>query len=307
MGKSDETIVNDEIVTETDFKPFLRIKEDETMAMEITNSCDSVYENTYAAQKQQETAKQRAASKREVLEIAAAQKNSGTESSKAKSTAEYMKELEKLAPSAEFRLGKGCATDKSGITLTIHPDILKKMQNDPAKEKKMKELIGGVESMLQLCERMNKATGRTTVFQHCYIDANGNFTQYVQTIRKDELNEKLRREAEENAKKQIEKNRENARKKAEQIAEQSEEKAEEAKKTEDSQEQGRKVVVKPDTAQDKAQKLLLEKLENADDGEIYFNDDDMKIFMDAAKEEAQGQTDKTKNPVAAGGNFDMQI
>ena len=127
------------------------------------------------------------------------------------------------------------------------------------------------------------------------------------TIKKDELNEKLRKEAEENSKKQIEKTRENARKKAEQLTEQLEEKAEEAKKTEDSQDQGSKVVVKPDNALDKAEKLLSEKLENADDREIYFNDDDMKIFMDAAKEETQGQPDKVKNPVVAGRNFDMQI
>lgn len=153
------------------------------MAMEITNNYNA-YENTYATQKQQEAVTRGADARQEVSEMAAAQKNSGTESSKAKSAAEYMKELEKLAPSAEFRIGKGCATDKSGITLTINPDLLEKMQNDPAKEKEMKELIGGAESMLQLCERMNQATGRTTVFQHCYIDANGKFTQYVQTIKK---------------------------------------------------------------------------------------------------------------------------
>ena len=245
------------------------------MAMEITNNYNA-YENTYATQKQQEAVTRRADARQEISEMAAAQKNSGTESSKAKSAAEYMKELEKLAPSAEFRIGKGCATDKSGITLTINPDLLEKMQNDPAKEKEMKELIGGAESMLQLCERMNKATGRTTVFQHCYIDANGKFTQYVQTIKKDELNEKLRKEAEENAKKQIEKTRENTRKKAERLAEQSEEKAEEAKK------------------------LLSEKLEHAGDGE-------MKIFMYAAKETEQGQPGKVKSPVVAGSNFDMQI
>ena len=276
------------------------------MAMEITNNYNA-YENTYAAQKQQETAKQKAASKQEVSEMAAAQKNSGTESNKAKSTVEYMKELEKLAPSAESRIGKGCATDKSGITLTIHPDILEKMQNDPAEEKEMKELIGGVEAMIKLTEGRNQALGRTTVFRHCYIDANGNFTQYVQTIRKDELNEKLRKEAEENSKKQIEKTRENARKKAEQLTEQLEEKAEEAKKTEDSQDQDSKVVVKSDTAQDKAEKLLSEKLENAGDGEIYFDNGEMKIFIDAAKEESQGQPDQAKVPVVAGNNFDLQI
>ena len=275
------------------------------MAMEITNNYNA-YENTYATQKQQETAKQKVASKQEVSEMVAAQKNSNTESSKTKSTAQYMKGLEKLAPSAEFRIGKGCATDKSGITLTIHPDILEKMQNDPATEKKMKELICGAESMLQLCDRMNKATGRTTVFQHCYIDANGNFTQYVQTIKKDELNEKLRKEAEENSKKQIEKTRENARKKAEQLAKQLEEKAEEAKKTKESKEQGGIAAAKSDIW-DKAEKLLSEKLENADNGEIYLDNNDIQILINAAKEKAQGQPDKGKNPAAAGGNFDVQI
>ena len=49
------------------------------MAMEITNNYNA-YENTYAAQKQQETAKQRAASKQEVPETAG--------SSKAKQTTE---------------------------------------------------------------------------------------------------------------------------------------------------------------------------------------------------------------------------
>ena len=276
------------------------------MAMEITNNYNA-YENTYAAQKQQETAKQKADSKQEVSEMAAARKNSNTESSKANSTAEYMKELEKLAPSVEFRIGNSYATDKTGKTLTINPKLLEKMQNDPAKEKEMKELIGGVEKMTKILESYHKAVGFTTVYHHSYIDANGKYSCIAVSVKKDKLNEKLRKEAEENSKKQIEKTRENTRKKAEQLTEQLEEKAEEAKKTEDSQDQGSIVVVKSDTAQDKAEKLLSEKLENADYGKIYFNDDDMKIFMDAAKEEAQGQPDKVKNLVVAGNNFDMQI
>ncbi len=276
------------------------------MAMEITNNYNA-YENTYAAQKQQETAKQKADSKQEVSEMAAARKNSNTESSKANSTAEYMKGLEKLAPSVEFRIGNSYATDKTGKTLTINPKLLEKMQNDPAKEKEMKELIGGVEKMTKILESYHKAVGFTTVYHHSYIDANGKYSCIAVSVKKDKLNEKLRKEAEENSKKQIEKTRENTRKKAEQLTEQLEEKAEEAKKTEDSQDQGSIVVVKSDTAQDKAEKLLSEKLENADYGKIYFNDDDMKIFMDAAKEEAQGQPDKVKNLVVAGNNFDMQI
>ena len=275
------------------------------MAMEITNNYNA-YENTYAAQKQQETAKQKVASKQKVSETAAVQKNSGTESNKAKNAAEYMKELEKLAPSVEFRIGSSYATDKTGKTLTINPKLLEKMQNDPAMEKKMKELIGGVEKMTKIVDNYYKAMGVTTVYRHSYIDANGKYSCIAVSVKKDKLNEKLRKEAQENAKKQIERTRENARKKAEQLTEQLEEKAEEAKKTEDSQDQGSIVIVKSDTAQDKAEKLLSEKLKNADGREIYFNDDDMKIFMDAAKEEAQKLSDKVKNPVVAGNSFDMQ-
>ena len=42
-----------------------------------------------------------------------------------------------------------------------------------------------------------------------YVDENGNFSSFAVVVRKDELNEKLRKEAQENAEKQIEKIREN--------------------------------------------------------------------------------------------------
>ena len=63
------------------------------------------------------------------------------------------------------------------------------MQNDPETEKEMKELIKGVEAKNKLAEKWNKMTGRTTVFRHDWIDANGQFHSFSQTIRKDELNE----------------------------------------------------------------------------------------------------------------------
>lgn len=72
------------------------------------------------------------------------------------------------------------------------------------------------------------------------------------SVRKDELNEKLRKEAQENAEKQIEKNRENAREKSEQLAEKMEEKEEEANADESKTEQ--------------VEKLLTGKLEQAEDG-----------------------------------------
>lgn len=132
------------------------------MAMEIANSY-SAYENTYAAQKQ-ETAKQRTASTKENSETVATQKNSAVGNGKVKSTADYAKELEKLVPSVEFRVGNACVSDKSGKSLTVNSKLLEKMQNDPQKEKDMKDMIKGVESMSKLAESLTKASGWTIVY-----------------------------------------------------------------------------------------------------------------------------------------------
>ena len=141
------------------------------------------------------------------------------------------------------------------------------MQNDPEKEKDMKDLIKGVEFMTKLSESIAKATGWTIVYQHSYIDENGKYYLRMQT-RNDgmlKLSDKLRKERQENSEKLIEKSKE------------------------------------------KAEQMLLEKINPSENGEIYLNDNDMQTIINAAKEEAKGQPNKRKNPVAAGGNFDMQI
>ncbi len=48
----------------------------------------------------------------------------------------YVNELAKLVPSVELKVGNSFPTAKSGKTLTINPQLLEKMQNDPEKEKK---------------------------------------------------------------------------------------------------------------------------------------------------------------------------
>lgn len=167
------------------------------MAMGLNSVYNNVYESTYAAQKQEN------AKKNENSKMDETQNNSGTESSKVKSTAQYMKGLEKLAPSVEFRVGNSYAADKSGKTLTINPKLLEQMQSDPAMEKKMKELIQGVEKMTQWRENMCRASGRVVVYRHSYIDANGQYCATAMTIKKDELNEKLRKQAEEISSKKL--------------------------------------------------------------------------------------------------------
>ena len=268
------------------------------MAIIGVDNYNSVYENTYASSRKE------AAKKEETKETADAQKSTETakKNSKSNNATEYANGLAKLVPSAEFRIGDGFSTAKTGITLTVSPKLLEKMQNDPETEKEMKELIKGVEAKNKLAEKWNKMTGRTTVFRHDWIDANGEFHSFSQTIRKDELNEKLRKEAQENAEKRIEKSREKVRENAEQLAEKLEEKAEESEKSEE------KKVVKEDeiTTLNKAEQLFEEKMAASKDGTIYLSDADMKTIIEAAQEENAGKTVVRDQP-QVGSNLDLKI
>ncbi len=260
------------------------------MAMEITSNY-----NNYVAQSMAEND---AASGTKKKEIEKTKETAGN--SKSKSTKEYAKELAKLVPSAEFTIGKGFSTKKTGVTLTVDPKLLEKMQNDPAMEKEMKELIKGIETANNLADSHNKMTGRTTVFCHWCIDANGELQLFSQTIRKDELNERLRKEAQENAEKQIEKTRENARKNAKRLAEELKEKAEEKKEV------AKKVEKEGTTPLSKAEQLIEEKMAASKDGTIYLNNTDVKTIIEAAKQEDVGKT-AVKEPSPVGVNLDLKI
>ncbi len=151
----------------------------------------------------------------------AAQKNSKVENGKAKSTAGYTKELEKLVPSVEFRIGNAGVSAQSGKTLTVNPKLLEKMQNDPKTKKDMEDMIKGVESMTKLAESFTKASGWTTVYRHSYIDENGKYHCIAQT-RNDgmlKLSDELREERKKNSKELLEKSKEKAAEKREELQE----------------------------------------------------------------------------------------
>ena len=193
-----------------------------------------------------------------------------TGSSKSKSTADYANKLAKLVPSVKFHVGNACVSDKSGKSLTVNPKLLEKMQNDPQKEKDMKDMIKGVESMSKLAESLAKATGWTIVYQHSYIDENGKYHCRMQT-RNDgmlKLSDKLREERKENSKKLLERSKEKAA--------------------------------------DRAEQLLMDKAENSEDGIIYLNDEDMKPIMETIKEDATEQT-ADKDTMTVGANLDLQV
>lgn len=281
------------------------------MAMEITNNYNA-YENIYATQKQQ-TEKKQAASGKETSETAATQKNSEAGNDKAKSAAGYAKKLKKLVPSVEFRVGNACVSAQRGKSLTVNPKLLEKMQNDPKTKKDMEDMIKGVESMSKLAESLTKASGWTIVYQHSYIDENGKYHCRMQT-RNDgmlKLSDKLREERRKNSEKLIEKTKEKAAEKEKELQEALEgNKTEtEDKKTDGEQEKSGIIVVKENTPLEKAEQMLLEKLENSENGEIYLDDDDMQKVLEAAREQEEKEAVKKQgnhaNPVGA--NLDLQI
>lgn len=281
------------------------------MAMEITNNYNA-YENVYATQKQQIEKKQ-AVSGKETSETAAAQKNSEAGNDKAKNAASYAKELAKLVPSVDFKVGNSYSTAKSGKTLMVNPQLLEKMQNDPKKEKDMKDLIKGVESATKLMDGIYKASGWSVVYRHSYIDENGKYSA-IACVRNDfmlNMSDKLREERRKNSEKMIEKTKEKAAEKQEELQEMLEgNKTEtEDKKTDGEQEKSGIIVVKENTPQEKAEQMLLEKLENSENGEIYLDDDDMQKVIEAVREQEEKEAVKKQGNHAnlVGANLDLQI
>ena len=250
------------------------------MAMEITNNYSS-----YAAQSN-------AAGSTKKKETENTSETAG--GSKPGSTSEYVDELAKLVPSVELKVGNSFSTAKSGKTLTINPQLLEKMQNDPEKEKEMKELIRGVESAVNMLDSVMNASGWSVVFKHDYIDENGKYRQ-IALVRNDfmlNMSDKLREERKKNSEKLLERAKEKAAEKKEKLEETLEEKK--AEKAGDG------------SAYNKAEQLINEKMAASKDGMIYLNDTDIKTIIEAAQEEEAGKT-VVKDQPQVGANLDLKI
>ena len=265
------------------------------MAITGVNNYNNVYENTYASSRKE------AAKKEETKETAVLQKS--TETAKKSSNEEYLKTLQKQVPYIKLQTGYGINTNNDGKVnvVDVNPKLLEKMQNDPKAAKEYTQRLKDVESCAKFFNNFFDSRGFTVVCRHDYLDENGNYTNFTITVRKDELNEKLRKEAQENAEERIEKSREKARENAEQLAE----KLEEAKENEKSEE---KKVVKKDgtTIPNKAEQLLEEKISASKDGTIYLDDTDMKTIIEAAQKEDAGKT-TVKDQPQVGANLDLKI
>ena len=251
------------------------------MAMEITNNYSSSVAQSMAA----------SSTKKKETENT----SETTGNSKSRSTSDYVKELAKLVPSVELKVGNSFSTAKSGKTLTINPQLLEKMQNDPEKEKEMKELIRGVESAVNMLDSVMNASGWSVVFKHDYIDENGKYRQ-IALVRNDfmlNMSDKLREERKKNSEKLIEKTKEKAAEKKEKLEE-----ALEEKKTGQAED--------GTAAPNKAEQLLEEKMSDSKDGTVYLNDTDIRTIIEAAQEDDAGKT-TVKDQPQVGANLDLKI
>ncbi len=253
------------------------------MAITGVSNYNSVYESTYAS------------SRREV-----AKKEETKETVKSSGNEEYLKKLQKQVPYIKLQTGYRLNTsnDSKVNVISVNPKLLEKMQNDPQAAKEYTQRLKDVESATKWVDNFEKSMGYTAICRHGYIDENGNFSNFAVVVRKDELNEKLRKEAQENAEERIEKSRENARESAEQLVEKMAEKAEKNEK---------KVLKEDETATpDKAGQLLEEKIADSKDGTIYLDDTDMRTIIKAAQEDDAGKT-TVKNQAQIGANLDLKI
>ena len=222
------------------------------------------------------------------------------ETVKKSSNEEYLKTLQKQVPYVKLQTGYGLNSNNDGKVnvVDVNPKLLEKMQNDPKAAKEYKQRLKDVEAATKWVDNFEKSMGYTAICRHGYIDENGNFSNFAVVVRKDELNEKLRKEAQENAEERIEKSRENARESAEQLVEKMAEKAEKNEK---------KVLKEDETATpDKAGQLLEEKIADSKDGTIYLDDTDMRTIIKAAQEDDAGKT-TVKNQAQIGAKLDLKI
>lgn len=268
------------------------------MAITGVNSYNSVYENTYTSSRKEVLKKE------ETKETTIMQKSA--ETPKKSNNEEYLKILQKQVPYIKLQTGYGINTNNDGKVnvVDINPKLLEKMQNDPKAAKEYTQRLKDVESCAKFFNNFFDSRGFNVVCRHDYLDENGNYTNFTITVRKDELNEKLRKEAQENAEKQIEKTRENARKKSEQLAEKTEEKNAEGNEKDEKIAISEGTQGENNTVKDKAERLILEKLENAIHGEVYFDNEDMQVIIDAARNE---EKTTTKLSSEVGENFDFKI
>ena len=207
---------------------------------------------------------------------------------------EYQKRLQSKVKDVTLETGTSLNMKKDNKigTVTIHPELLKKMQNNPEAEKKYTQLIKDIERAEQTVGAYYNAIGGVVErSSHWYIDENGEYCHFGYVRRDDKLNKKLREESQKNSEKLIEKTKEKAAKKQKEFQEKLEE-----KRTDKEGEP---------TTPNKAEQLLDGKMAASKDGTIYLDDTDMRTIIEATQADGAGKT-TVKEQAQVGANIDLQ-
>ncbi len=257
------------------------------MAITGLGNYGNIYGSMYAAQ----------------LKETVSEKNDTSKASETKeeNIQEYQKRLQSKVKDVTLETGTSLNMKKDNKigTVTIHPELLKKMQNNPEAEKKYTQLIKDIERAEQTVGAYYNAIGGVVErCSHWYIDENGKYCHFGYVRRDDKLNKKLREERQKNSEKLMEKTKEKAAEKKEALEEMLKEKAKKEKEIGEKAEET--------SAYKKVEQLMDEKMAASKDGAIYLNDTDVQTIMEAVREDDTGRTD-TKEQTPAGANLDLQV
>lgn len=268
------------------------------------NHYNNTYENSYSGKTQD------AAKTEGTKESTAA----GTAAEKKASYEDYLRVLQRNFPGMQFQLGYGISAKNEGnknpYMLSVDPKLIEKMQSDPEAEKEYMQRIRDIKAAMDWTASYYKARGGTTYYEwvNNYIDENGKFYHSCLVIHKDEVNEKLRKKAEENAKKLIETTRENTKKKKEALKESMEFKAKELYDEEKKQEENVRMNSEKSDREKRAWQMMDDKLEESEDGKVFLYNSDVETIIEATKERVDEKiADKLTDKSIVGTNLDQKI
>ncbi len=187
---------------------------DNTKAANRTKAADSIGKDIGQTAKEMEKGRTGHANKADLAAV-----YTSSVRNQSQRLADYARELAKLAPSVQVKVGTTFSSDRSGKTLTINPGLLNKMMHDPKQAQDTKEMIKGVEFITKFVDGLYKSTGKVLLYRHSYIDADGKYRCFsrVKDVRSEKMSATLRKQRQKNSQNLIAKTKANAVKKRKQV------------------------------------------------------------------------------------------
>lgn len=130
---------------------------------------------------------------------------------------QYLKKLQRRFSYMTLCADRKMNMSQSSRTLTVHPNLIRNMQQDPLKEAAYAQHLKSIENLCKWIDGLHKVRGYTAKFHHWYIDENGKSCHFAQYERTDKTSEKLRAERQKHAQALITKTRKNSAQKSKKL------------------------------------------------------------------------------------------